>query len=202
MYWKPKERSSLKLVDQRGFKCRISDGSIWIMKGTEVYTEAKLGGDLYEVTMKIAPIQDHILTAFKRDSSATDLSTWHKRLGHLGDSMLKKLINSSIVKEMIITDTHLNGTCEDCIIGKMDKKPFNVRNVHDMQIFGTLHADLMGPMNPEARWSHARFCLIINVNCSGFAFVFNLHHKDETVKAMISLDKAIETKFRKRIHTL
>jgi len=84
----------------------------------------------------------------------------------------QKLINSSIVKEMIITDTHLNGTCEDCIIGKMDKKPFNVRNIRDTQIFGTLHVDLMGLMNPEARWSHARFCLIINDDCSGFAFVF------------------------------
>jgi len=83
------------------------------MKCAEVYTEAKLGGDLYEFMMKIAPIQDHVLTAVKRDSSATDLSTWNRYLGHLGDSMLTKLINSSIVKEMIIMDTHLNGTCED-----------------------------------------------------------------------------------------
>jgi len=36
------------------------------MKGTEVYTEAKLGGDLYKVMMKIAPIQDHVL-ALSRD---------------------------------------------------------------------------------------------------------------------------------------
>src|SRR5882724_10405435 len=71
-----------------------------------------------------------------------------------------------------------------------------------MQIFGTLHVDLMGPMNPEARWSHARFCLIINDDWSGFAFVFNLCHKDETAKTIISLDKAIEMKFWKRIHTL
>jgi len=99
-------------------------------------------------------------------------------------------------------NTHLNGTCEDCIIGKMDEKSFNVRNSCNTQIFGTLHADLMGLMNPEARWSQARFCLIINDDCSVFVFVFNLHHKGETEKTMISLDKAIETKFQKWIHTL
>ena len=60
----------------------------------------------------------------------------------------------------------------------------------------------MGPMSPVARWSHARFCLDINDDCSGFGFTFNLKHKDDTTKAIIDLDKAIETKFQKRIHTL
>jgi len=60
----------------------------------------------------------------------------------------------------------------------------------------------MGPINPKAWWLHARFSLVINNNCSGFSFGFNLKHKDERVKAIIDLDKAIETKFHKQIHTL
>ena len=72
--------------------------------------------------------------AIKRDSS-TDLTTWHRRLGHLGDSMLKKLVSSSAVKGMDVTNTHLEGICEDCIVGKMDEKPFSNRNKHDSQIF-------------------------------------------------------------------
>ena len=60
----------------------------------------------------------------------------------------------------------------------------------------------MGPMSLVARWSHARFCLDINDDCSRFGFAFNLKHKDDTTKAIINLDKAIETKFQKRIHTL
>jgi len=39
----------------------------------------------------------------------------------------------------------------------MDEKPFENREDQDSQLFGTLHADLIGPMNPEARWSHAKF---------------------------------------------
>jgi len=172
------------------------------MKGMETYMEARLRGELYEVSMKIVPSQDHVLMAVKRDSSATDLPKWHRRLGHLGDSMLKKLVSSSIIKGMDITNTHLIGICEDCIVGKMDEKPFNNRNECDSLIFGTLHADLMGLMNPIARWSHDKFSLIINDDCSGFGFVFNLCHKDETTKAIIELDRVIETKLQKRVHTL
>jgi len=49
---------SLKVLDQRGFESSITGGQIRIRKGTEVYTEASLGKELYEVKMKIIPSQE------------------------------------------------------------------------------------------------------------------------------------------------
>ena len=193
---------SLRVLDQKGFESRIIGGRVRILRNEEILTEASVGGDLYEVKMKIIPPRDNIMAAVKRDASVTDLATWHRRLGHLGDSMLKKLVNSGIVKGMDVSNSDLHGICETCILGKMDEKPFETRTSRDPLLFGTLHADLIGPMSPEARWTHAKFCLVVNDDCSGFGFVFNLKHKDETVKALIDLDKAIETKFRQRVHTL
>ena len=57
-------------------------------------------------------------------------------------------------------------------------------------------------MIPEAQWTHAKFSLIIHDDCSCFGFVFNLAHKDETAKVIINLEKSIENKFQKRVHTL
>src|SRR5882724_10343738 len=128
--------------------------------------------------MKIISKQESIMASVKRDADATNLLMWHRRLGHLGDTMLKKLVNSKTVKGMDVTDTHLDGICEECILSKI------------------------GPMNPEARWSHAKFSLVINDDCSGFGFMFNLKHKDEAAKSIMDLDKAIEAKFHKRTHTL
>jgi len=156
------------------------------MKMDEVYAEASLSGDLYEVKMKIIPAQESVLATIKRDSDATDLGTWHRRLGHLGDLILKKLVTSETIKGMDVTDTHLDGICEECILGKMDEKPFETREEQDTQLFGTLHADLMGPMNPEARWSHAKFSLVINNDCSRFGFMFNLKHKDKVTKQSLT----------------
>src|SRR5882724_6030135 len=103
--------------------------------------------------MKTVPAQDqaHVFTAVKRDLPTTDLSTWHRQLGHLGDTMLKSLVNSSAVEGIDIMNSHLEEICEDCIMGQMDEKPFSIQNECDSQIFRTLHADLMGPMTPEAR---------------------------------------------------
>ena len=64
-------------------------------------------------------------------------------------------------------------------------------------MFGTLHADIIGPMTPEARWTHAKFSLIIHDDCSSFGFTFNLAHKDQTAKTIMDLDRAIENKFQR-----
>ena len=167
------------------------------MKNAEMYTEAALGGELYEVKMNIVPLQQSIPAAMKKDSLAVDLSTWYRWLSHLGDSFLKKLVGTKIIMGLDVMNAKLNGICKDCILGKMDEKPFEGRKDRDSLLFSMLHADLMGPMNPEARWLHARFCLVINDDCSSFSFVSNLKHKDDMVKAIIDLDKTIETKFQK-----
>jgi len=81
------------------------------MKNAETYAEVTLGGELYKVKMKIIPSEQNILSAVKRDSAATGLSTWHRWLGHLGDSLLKKLIGSKIISGLEVTNTQLNGIC-------------------------------------------------------------------------------------------
>jgi len=116
--------------------------------------------------------------------------------------MLKNIVNSNLVKGMDVTNINLKGICEDCILGKMDEKSFENHVERDTHLFRMLHADLIGPMSPKARWTHAKFCLVINDNCSGFGFIFKLKHKDETSKVIIDLDRAIENKFQRQVHML
>src|SRR5882724_2864737 len=87
-------------------------------------------------------------------------------------------------------------------MGKMDERPFEIRMECDSQVFGTLHADLMGPMTPEARWSHTKFSLLIHDDNLSLGFAFNLTHKDQATKIIIRLDKVIENKFQMWVHTL
>jgi len=60
---------SLKVLDQRGFKSHIAGGQIHITKGTEVYAEASLGGELYEVKMKIVPAQETRANETRREQT-------------------------------------------------------------------------------------------------------------------------------------
>jgi len=47
------------------------------MKGAEVYTKATVGRELYEVKIKIVPLQEK--AAIKRNMSTSDPSTWHNK---------------------------------------------------------------------------------------------------------------------------
>ena len=85
-------------------------------------------------------------------------------------------------------NTHLTDIWKDCVIGKMDEKPFETWTECDSQLIGTLHADLIGLTTPQAQWMHAKFSLIIHDNCSIFGFVFNLTHKDQTMKTIMDMD--------------
>ena len=115
---------SLNVLAQKGFESHILADCICITKNDKTYAEAVLGGELYEVKMKVVPSQESILAAVKRNKTATDLQTLHWRMGHLGNCMLKKLVRTSSVKGMEFTNTHLSGICGSCVMGKMDEKPF------------------------------------------------------------------------------
>src|SRR5882724_4593479 len=98
---------SLKKLDQKGFEICISKGHIHIIKVDQVYVEASLGRDLYEVKMKIMLAQKSIMATVRRDASVANLPTWHRRLGHLGDTMLKKLATSGSIKGMEVANAEL-----------------------------------------------------------------------------------------------
>ena len=127
--------SSLNKLDQKGFKIRIIRGHIHILKVNEVYAQASLGRDLHKVKMKIIRTQESVMATVKRDTDAADLSTWHRRLCHLGDMMLKKLATSGIIKGIEVTNMQLTGICEDCIVAKMDEKPFKNQTECDTRTF-------------------------------------------------------------------
>jgi len=66
---------SLKVLAQRGFESHILADHIHIMKSGKTYTEALLGGELYEVKMKVILLQENILTTVKKDDPTTNLYT-------------------------------------------------------------------------------------------------------------------------------
>jgi len=69
---------SLKVLDQKGFESQIMGGHVKIMKDNIIYTEGLLGGELYEVMLKVIPSKENVMTAIKRDSSSTNFSTWNR----------------------------------------------------------------------------------------------------------------------------
>src|SRR5882724_7225099 len=68
---------SLMILDQKGFKMHISGGYVYIMKADEIYTKASLGRELYEIRMKIIPLQTN--ASERRPKNLEGLRASHTR---------------------------------------------------------------------------------------------------------------------------
>ncbi|KAF5378820.1 hypothetical protein D9615_006849 [Tricholomella constricta] len=55
----------------------------------------------------------------------TDLETWHRRLGHVGENTLRMMEREQMVTGLDITKKSVNGRCENCIMGKQTRRPFD-----------------------------------------------------------------------------
>jgi len=95
------------------------------------------------------------------------LHTWHQRLGHLGGFNPKRVSGIQLHERNgcheYTTHGHLWG-----LFWKMDERHLKIEQSMTHNCSEPFHADLIGPMKPKARWSHARFSLIVHDDCSTF----------------------------------
>ncbi|GJZ84766.1 ribonuclease H-like domain-containing protein [Tanacetum coccineum] len=87
-------------------------------------------GDLYPVTKPST-----LPTAFVSTSS----STWHQRLGHPGDEVLRSLVSRHFISCNKEKSTHV---CHACQLGKHVKLPFHSSNSVVKHCFDIIHSDL------------------------------------------------------------
>ncbi|KAJ7734115.1 hypothetical protein B0H16DRAFT_1327775, partial [Mycena metata] len=86
----------------------------------------------------------------------TDLESWHSRLGHADVRVIKRMAAQKLVDGLKIVSSELRGMCEDCILGKQDKAPFNDEVVHETKPLERVHLDLWGKARTPS-WSGALY---------------------------------------------
>lgn len=68
----------------------------------------------------------------------------HKRMGHCPLPIIKKTIESNLVKEVAITEAP-SDTCEDCLEFKMVRKPNNHQLIKTNEVGSVIHCDSYSP---------------------------------------------------------
>jgi len=144
---------SLKVLDQRGFESRITGGRIRIMKGTEVYTEASLGEELYEVKMKIVPSQE--MAAIKSQETRANIARKERTRpegrpsGRISNKVLIMRVTSD-APEIKIPKTKHEAKLEETYIGTCSHEEELTRDTHQDTLQDTLKRyQSMGPMPDE-----------------------------------------------------
>ena len=75
-------------------------------------------------------------------------------MGHIGVKRMKKLHIDGLLESL---DYESLGTCEPCLMGRMNKTSFSGTMERAIELLEIIHTDVCGPMNIEARGRYRYF---------------------------------------------
>ena len=83
-----------------------------------------MSGTMFIVNFMAPPELPTALTTQSLNHPA-DFETWHQRLAHVGESTINEMIRDGTVEGLSVTKKSVIGRCEDCIMGKQTRHPFD-----------------------------------------------------------------------------
>ncbi|GJU76366.1 ribonuclease H-like domain-containing protein [Tanacetum coccineum] len=122
-------------------------------------------GDLYSVTQQSLSQTPIVLLSFSS-------TTWHRRLGHPRDDVLRRLESRNLIS---CRKSKLSTLCHACQLGKRAKLPFNNSESSVHFVFEIIHSDIW--TSPILSESGIKYYAIFLVHFSHFVWVYPLHKK-------------------------
>lgn len=160
------ENANIKVVFQNG-KVQLYQEGIKIGEG--------IRSTLYELELHVNSTECCV-----SEVECEESKLWHRRLGHLSYSEMKKLVTNKLVEGM--NDLKLNKVefCEACVNGKLTRMPFATRTKSN-RLLGLVHSDVCGPISPITSEGHKYFVTFID-DFSNFTIVYLLKAKSEVTE--------------------
>lgn len=169
------------------------DGCSIFNEKNELLTRARLIDGVYKISA--SPVCNGMVA-----KSDTDFMTWHRRLGHLNFSDVRKL-NNNKVNGVMFKDSGGDVTCEVCVQSKQSRKPFSNKGKRATNMLDLVHTDLCGPMENESIGGKRYFLTFID-DYSRKLFVYFLKSKDETFDKFREFKAMVETQTERKIKIL
>ena len=121
-----------------------------------------------------------------------DLHLWHRRLGHLGESNVKK--TPDITNGIQLDRKSVLGTCGSCQVGKQTRKPSHEPSKKASAPLELVHSDTSGKVEPTAIRGIKYWGTFID-DFTGYTYIYGL--KDNTAREFLECFK----QFRKETQT-
>ena len=134
-----------------------------LQRGTAVLATAFAGcGGLYELpitsgitpqkaSLASEPSQPRVGDSMKPTSPPTKTGLWHKRMGHPGSTMFRRMVPILSGYEVCMEDTNKLGVCGACAQGKLINRPSRWKLPTELPPrLHRLHSDVCGPITPHS----------------------------------------------------
>ncbi|UYV71248.1 hypothetical protein LAZ67_8002382, partial [Cordylochernes scorpioides] len=194
--------SVYELVNKGNSVIFNKDGAKIYNEGNDLVAEAYIKDRMFMMETKqrnvpIAKNENVMVINTHLSNKNSNISLWHKRLNHINEEYMKKMIQGHIVRGLDLKFERLP-ECEACIMGKLVQKPYNITENYTVKPLQLIHMDLCGPM-PCQSLGGSKYFLVIVDDYSRRIFVYFLRSKDETFERFEEFKARAENELSLRI---
>ena len=179
-----------RICEKGGNVLFINEIAIVRNKMGEVVATAYIYNNLYRIRLKDNPIE----------ALTTDLTTWHRRLGHLSCSKILKLKNHQLVEGLDLVGGVPPTSCEVCAKGKQKRKKFRKEDDAErpQKLGEEISSDVCGPITPQTLTGKRYFISFIDT-VTDISEVYLMRNKDEAEKFYLEFEAKLFTQHQKKI---
>ena len=202
-----KNLMSIMSITKNGHKTHFNDkGGYFNIKGEgKVFIPFQTEGKLYTLTcytpdsIESESDMPELIFVSEEVNSAkdeNDLDLWHKRLGHVGKGMIKRLVEH--VEGMSIEHDD-NTDCDVCSQTKMVKKSFGNSERKTTKPLELVHSDISGPMRTLTAVHQEKWAISFIDDYSRLVKIYTMKKKSEALdklKLFIADMKTIDAELK------
>ena len=126
---------------------------------------------------------------------------WHKRLGHLSLSKIRKACRFQAVRDLPDISILENTICKSCQFGKKTRAHFPEKEGSASKPRELVHTDLCGPSRKKSPRGEEYFILFID-DFSRMCWIGLLKHKDEAFEKFQAFQYLVENELDRKIKCL
>ncbi|GAB1869619.1 Gag-pol polyprotein [Camponotus japonicus] len=182
---------SIRKLDMNKFIVSFEDSKGVIRKGNTVVAIAYLEDKLYKLDFCEKMESANVCTV------SEDAELWHKRLGHISNNGLKKVLNiTDGIK--IDKEDKVSKLCRYCVEGKQTKLPHKQDRVRAKRPLQLIHSDLCGPMDTTS-YDGKKYVLTFIDDFTHFTVAYTLSLKSEVLRHFKMFKAMAEAHFNKKV---
>ena len=171
---------SVSAFDKAGLTVTFGGGKGVIRKpdGTVVLTSrGEKGMYLVEPLDTTEPAVPTTPIALASLSKPTSLEQWHRRLTHCSPATIQDMADRNLVDGLDLSERDLRGKCEDCILGRQTRRPFDDKTESPLDVLELVAFDLWGPSRVPSAGGKVYFMPVID---GGSSFKYGAYLSDKS----------------------
>ena len=183
---------SISQATRKGFTIKFEGDDCHIFQGTKLVGSAPKVNNTYvlgvtQSTASVAMLIQALTTSLNEEA----VELWHRRMGHLNEADLKRLVNIS--KGITLSQKpHMKAICEACSKAKSSRKVSRRAQHEILEKLGKIHMDLGGPLN-VASINGAKFYMLLTDQATLRTWCYTYQQKGETFKLFSQWKTKVET---------